>query len=156
MRGLTTARWPWLVLVALLAGGLFVAAVGESGPSTTEEEVRSIGESLQCPTCDGQSVADSNSSAAKAVRTEIARRLEAGQSADEIRDYFASRYGDEILLTPPRTGVAGLIWFLPVALLVGALGGLVAAFRYWRTPLALHVSDEDAALVSAALSDDET
>lgn len=153
IRRVSTARWPWIVLVALLAGGLAVAAAGDSGPSTTEQQVRSIGESIACPTCDGQSVADSNAPAAKAIRTEVARRLEAGQSADEIRAYVAGRYGEEVLLTPPRSGVAGLIWFLPVALLVGAIGGLVAAFRYWRAVDDTSVSAEDLALVTAALSE---
>lgn len=150
---LTRSRWSWLVLTALLVAGLVVAGIGESGPSTTEEQVRSIGESIQCPICDGQSVADSNSSAANAIRTEIARRLEEGQTGDQIRDYISGRYGDDVLLTPPQTGVAGLIWFLPVAALVVAAGGLVAAFRYWRASDETTVSEEDADLVSAALSD---
>ena len=43
--------------------------------------------------------------------TEIAERVEAGETDDEIRAYFASRYGDEILLTPAgRRASAALVW----------------------------------------------
>lgn len=152
MRPISRARWPWLVLVSLLLGGLAVAAVGDSDATSPEEQVRSISESIKCPTCQGQSVADSNASAAKAIRTEIGRRLEEGQTEDQIRGYIASRYGEESLLTPPRSGVAGLIWFLPVAFGVGAIGGLIAAFRFWRTPADAEASDEDVALVEAAMN----
>lgn len=150
MSAVTRARWPWLVLVALLAGGLAVAAVGDDGPRTTEERARSLAESIQCPTCDGQSVADSNAPVARNIRTEVARRIEAGDSDDEIRDYIGGLFGDERLLTPPRTGVGGLVWFLPVALFVLAIGGLVAAFRRWRIPSETTVSDEDRAIVERA------
>lgn len=148
--GLAQRRWPWIVLVALLAAGLVVAALGDPGPTTTAERVRSIAESIKCPTCQGQSVADSNATAARSIRTEIARRLEEGQTDDEIRSYIASLYGEEALLNPPRSGVAGLVWFLPVALLVAAAAGLVAAFRSWRSPPDVTVSPEDRALVDAA------
>ena len=40
--------------------------------------------------------------------------------------------GDSILLTPPRDGVAGLVWVLPVLALVTAAGALTVAFRRWR------------------------
>lgn len=150
MSGITRARWPWLVLVALLAGGLAVAALDGDGPRTSEERARDIAESIACPTCAGQSVADSNSAAAKNIRAEIVRRMEVGQTDQEIRDGIAGTYGDELLLTPPRTGVGGLVWFLPVALFVAAVGGLVAAFRYWRAPDRADVSDSDRALVEQA------
>lgn len=150
MNGLSRARWPWLVLIALLAGGLTVAAVDEGGARTSEERVRAIGESIACPTCAGQSVSDSNAPAAKNIRTEIVRRIEAGQTDDEIRSEIAGLYGDEVLLTPPRRGVGGLVWFLPVAFFVAALGGLVLAFRSWRTPPDATVSDEDRVLVERA------
>lgn len=150
MRSLSRARWPWLVLVALLAGGLTVAAVGDRGPRTTAERARSIAESIKCPTCEGQSVANSDATAARSIRTEIARRIEAGQTDDEIRDYIAGLYGEDFLLNPPRTGVAGLVWFLPVALFVVAAGGLVAVFRRWRVPDTPGASADDQALVEAA------
>ncbi len=149
MSGLSRARWPWLLLVALLVGGLVVAAVGDSGPQSSAERARGLAEGIKCPTCQGQSIADSNATAARSIRTEIARRIEAGQTDDEIRDYVVGRYPDS-LLTPPKTGVAGLVWFLPVALFVGALGGLVAVFRSWRTPPDHEVSAADRDLVEEA------
>ena len=150
MSGLSRARWPWLVLVALLAGALVVATVGDAGPRTTAERARGVAESIKCPTCQGQSVADSSAPAARAIRTEIARRIEAGETDDEIRDYIAGIYGEENLLTPPRDGVAGLVWFLPVAGLVVAAGGLAVVFRQWRSPEDVEVSEEDRDLVAQA------
>lgn len=150
MSAVSRARWPWLVLVALLAGALVVAAIGDDGPRTTEERARALAESIQCPTCAGQSVADSNAPVARNIRTEVARRIEAGDSDDEIRDYIGGLFGDEQLLTPPRTGVGGLVWFLPVALFVLAVGGLVATFHRWRTPPETDVSDEDREIVERA------
>lgn len=150
MKDLSRARWPWILLVALLAGGLVVAAIGDRGPRTTAERARAVSESIKCPTCQGQSVADSAAPAARAVRTEIARRIEAGETDQQIRDYISGIYGDDALLTPPRDGVAGLIWFLPVAGLVAAVGGLVVLFRRWRVPDDIEVSDEDRVLVEQA------
>lgn len=150
MSGLSRSRWPWLVLVALVAGAVAVASLGDPGPRTTAERARAVSEAIKCPTCQGQSVADSSAPAARAIRTEIARRIEAGQTDEEIRDYIAGIYGEENLLTPPRDGVAGLVWFLPVAGLVGAVGGLVMVFRRWRVPDDVAVSDEDRVLVEQA------
>jgi cytochrome c-type biogenesis protein CcmH len=146
---LTRARWPWLVLVALLLGGLAVAVAGDSGPQTPAERTRGLAEGIKCPTCQGQSVADSDATAARSIRTEIARRIEEGQTDDEIRDYIVGLYPDSSL-TPPRSGVAGLVWFLPVALFVGAVGGLAAVFRSWRGPPDAEVSAADRELVEEA------
>lgn len=149
MSGVARARWPWLVLVALLLGGLAVAVAGDDGPQTSAERARALAEGIKCPTCQGQSVANSDATAARSIRTEIARRIEEGQTDDEIRDYIVGLYPDSSL-TPPRSGVAGLVWFLPVALFVGAVGGLVAVFRSWRSPPDTEVSDADRELVEEA------
>ena len=150
MSELSRARWPWIALGALFAGALVVAAVGDSGPRTTAERARAVSESIKCPTCQGQSVADSSAPVARAIRTEVARRIEAGETDDQIRGYIAGIYGEDYLLTPPRDGVAGLIWFLPAAGLVLAVGGLAVVFRRWRVPDDVDVSAEDRALVEQA------
>lgn len=150
MKDASRSRWTWILMIALLAGGLVVAAVGDRGPRTTAERARAISESIKCPTCQGQSVADSAAPSARAIRTEVARRIETGETDEEIRGYIAGIYGEEALLTPPSDGVAGLIWFLPVAGLVAAVGGLVVVFRRWRVPEDVEVSDDDRVLVEQA------
>ena len=125
-------RWGgWIVLVVVVIGAL-VAGTRPSGTKTNAERVQSIAKSVRCPTCRGQSVADSDAPAAANVRKDIERRVADGQSDDDIRSALAARFGDGILLTPPRSGVAGLVWVLPVVAVVAAAGGLTLAFRRWR------------------------
>lgn len=93
---------------------------------------------------------ESDAPAAKAVRAEILRRAEAGQSDAEIRSYLVSRYGTDILLRPQGTGVAALVWALPVFAIALAIAGLVVAFRRWR-PSGVHPSEADRAIVAEEL-----
>ncbi len=125
-------RWGgWILLVVVVVGAL-VIGTQDSGARTDSDRVQSIGRSVRCPTCRGQSVADSDAPAAANVRKDIERRVADGQSDDDIRSALAARFGDSILLTPPRDGVAGLVWVLPVLALVAAGAGLALAFRRWR------------------------
>ena len=125
-------RWvPWALLVVVVAGALAVGTT-DRDVTTDAERVQNIAETVRCPTCRGQSVASSDAPAAANVRSDIERRVAEGESDDEIRAARAARFGDGIRLNPPRSGVAGLVWVLPVAALVAAGGGLVFAFRRWK------------------------
>ena len=146
-----TRRWlPWLAMGVVLVVALMIGVADDGGPRTDGDRVRAIAASIKCPTCRSQSVLDSDAPASEAAREEIARQVEAGRTDAEIRAYFVSRYGGEILLNPPRSGVAGMVWVLPVAGLILSLAGLVVAFRRWRTGSGLHATDEDEVLVAQA------
>jgi cytochrome c-type biogenesis protein CcmH len=97
-------------------------------------------------------MANSDAPAAQAGRDEILRRVKAGQSDAEIRAFFVSRYGDAILLDPPRSGFSTVVWVLPVLAVVAAVAGLAIAFRRWR-PRRRHASADDEALVHDAMSE---
>jgi cytochrome c-type biogenesis protein CcmH len=146
-------RWSWLVILALVLVSLVRNGVDVGSSRTDEERMRSIASEMKCPVCRSQSVADSDVAAARSIRTEISRRIDLGEGDDEIRDAIASTYGDDLQLTPGRSGFAGLVWILPVAALVLALAGLTAAFARWRRMTADETSDEDRALVGRALRD---
>lgn len=128
---MTRRRLSWLALVIVLGLALAVGTRAEAA-SSPQDRARSLAATIKCPTCRSQSAATSDAPAAKFIREEISRRIADGQSNDEIRDYFASRYGEEILLTPSASGVAGLVWIVPVVVVVLAAAGLGYAFLRWR------------------------
>jgi len=125
-------RWaPWLALTVVVAVALVIGTTDRDEP-TEAERVQAIARTVACPACDGQSVASSDAPAAANLRADIERRVAAGQGAEEIRAAYAARFGDHILLNPPRTGAAGLVWVIPVAAVVAAGAALAVAFRRWR------------------------
>jgi cytochrome c-type biogenesis protein CcmH/NrfF len=98
-------------------------------------------------------VADSDVAASRAIRVDIARLVEEGRSAGEVRAAIASTYGERVQLIPPASGFAGLVWILPVVALVVALAALSAAFTRWRRAPATVATDEDRQLVERALEE---
>lgn len=125
-------RLSYLAMAVVAVVALAVGTLDDGPARATEDRVEAIAATVRCPQCAGQSAANSDAASARAIRSEIAERLDDGQSADEIRAYFASTYGDEILLTPPATGVGSLVWVLPVVATVVAAAGLAFAFVRWR------------------------
>jgi cytochrome c-type biogenesis protein CcmH len=123
-------RLAWLGLAAVVLVALFIG-VTDRQPATAEERARSIGDSVMCPACSGESVTNSQAPVAVNIRRQIKTRVDQGQSDQEIRDALANAYGKRVILNPPKSGIAGLVWVLPVAALVAAVAGLVVAFRRW-------------------------
>lgn len=121
----------WLALLVVLAGALVVGVVDRGGSRSDEERVASIGDTIGCPECTGQSVAESDATAARNIRSFIRELIEEGRSDDEIRAEVELRYPASSL-TPSRGGLVGLVWVAPVVALVLALAGLGYAFYRWR------------------------
>ena len=142
---------PWLVMGVLLVTAFTISSRHDSRPETTQARVKRVASEVRCPTCRQLSAAESDAPAAEAVRVAIAQRVEQGESDKEIRGFLVSTYGDDILLKPGGSGVAGLVWALPVAAFVCALAGLAIAFRRWHRAEAGPTAD-DRALVERALA----
>jgi cytochrome c-type biogenesis protein CcmH len=120
------------------------SAVGLGSPDL-EEKVREIASELRCVVCQNLSVADSPSDLAKEMRNLVRELVQQGKSHEEIRAYFQSRYGDFVLLEPPKRGFNLLVWGLPfVALLAGACGVYLVARRWTeqREPVARPVDPD--------------
>ena len=122
-----------LVLGLVLAGYAPQQAGSALLDPPREARVQALGKQLRCPMCQGLSIADSGSSAARAQMDKVRELVAAGKTDQEIRDYFTSRYGEWALLDPPASGMNLLVWVLPFLLLIG--GGLAIA-RTMRRPAA--------------------
>lgn len=142
-------RLAWLLLGAVVIAALAVGLTDRHAV-TDDERTHRIGRSVLCPACSGETVADSQAPVAANIRRQIAARVAAGESDDQIRNALAATYGERVIMNPPRSGIAGLVWVLPVAALVAAATGLVIAFRRWRVPADHVVSEDDLAAVERA------
>lgn len=149
-----TRRTLWILLAVVAVAALAIGS-RSSGPRSDEERVWAIADGVRCPQCAGQSVAQSDVPAAKALRDQIRADIEAGRTDDQIRERLADgAYGEDILLNPPRSGFAALVWIVPVAAVVVAFGGLALAFRRWERAGPARPSRQDRELVAAALGSD--
>jgi cytochrome c-type biogenesis protein CcmH len=96
-----------------------------------EAQVREIAQQLRCPVCQGLSVGDSPSELAHEMREVVRDQLRQGKTRAEVLDYFVQRYGEWILLAPPKRGFNLVVWVLPFLLLpVGAVA-VYAGTRRW-------------------------
>ncbi len=137
--------------MAILLVGALIAGWGSGGARTDQERARAIEASVKCPICRSQSVETSETQISIDIRTEIRREIDQGRSDDQIRSALAVKYGEDIQLNPPASGLAGLVWVLPVAAFIVAIGGLALAFRQWRGPVTASASAADTELVASAL-----
>jgi cytochrome c-type biogenesis protein CcmF len=71
---------------------------------------------------------------AEGMRAKIARRLEAGETADSIKDDYVRQFGTAALNVPPSRGFLRSIWLVPTVLIVsGGVGAVVLVRRWNRT-----------------------
>ncbi|MEU4214189.1 cytochrome c-type biogenesis protein CcmH [Actinoplanes sp. NPDC026623] len=117
---MTARRLLTLAVLAVLLGAAGTAVWRSVGPRP--ETAHSIAEQLLCPTCQGESVAQSQSPMAAAMRDTIDQQLAAGRTPEQVRRFFLDRYGPGVLAEPSYHGLGLLLWLLPglaVALVVG-------------------------------------
>ncbi len=100
-------------------------------PPTLDSKVFEIANELRCPICIAESVGDSSSPVAIEMRNVIQEQLEQGKSEKEILAFFQERYGDWILLNPPKRGVHLLVWLLPLGVAIIGVGLLAMYLRRW-------------------------
>ena len=85
--------------------------------------VDSISKNLRCLICQGQSVYDSQSEFAISVKDLIKKKIEEGNSDNDIYEYLKNKYGDWIMYEPELDKKTLLLWILPLILFV--FGGLL-------------------------------
>ncbi len=121
-------RGPRGFCVALAIAAALTAA-GSAVAKDPEARAQAIAAQLRCPVCQNESVADSPSELAAQMRVLIREKIAAGETDRQILDYFVSRYGQWILLNPPRHGLNWIVWLAPAVVL---LGGSYIALSYFR------------------------
>jgi cytochrome c-type biogenesis protein CcmH len=119
------ALWRFALMLALVIAALPArAAIGpdEILPDRAmEARAREITKQLRCLVCQNQSIDDSNAPLARDLRLLVRERLKAGDGDAAVLAYVVARYGDFVLLRPPVKATTWLLWFGPLALLLGGV-----------------------------------
>ena len=100
-----------------------------------DAQAQQIFTELMSPFCPGLTLADCPSPNAFDLRTEIRRRLDAGEPLESIRAELVQKYGVEILADPTGTPIGTVIWGVPAGVAAIAAVGL-AWFVRRATPVA--------------------
>lgn len=110
-----------------------------------EGRARDISQHLRCVVCQNQSIDDSNADIARDFRLLVRERLVAGDSDQQVLNFFVARYGDYILLKPRfRLGTTPL-WLGPPLIIVLAMFGIFLWFRSNRQAVRAEVEPLSAA-----------
>ena len=94
-----------------------------------EARARHISKELRCLVCQNESIDESEAPLAHDLRVLVRKRLLAGDSDEQVKQYLVARYGTYVLLKPPLDWQTVFLWFGPL-LVLGAAGG--AAYAFYR------------------------
>lgn len=115
------------VLVMMTMAAIVTVLVATSPTDT--DRVERLGNSIKCPVCQGESIADSPSSMARDMMAVVAQRVEEGRTDSEIVDELLASYSGAVLLDPPASGSTLFLWIAPIAALIMGAGVII----WWRT-----------------------
>ena len=89
----------------------------EFSTQAERDRYRTLVEELRCPKCQNQNIADSDAPIAMDMRDEIFKKLEEGQSNEQIVEFLVDRYGDFVRYKPPVNKKTLVLWYGPAAFL---------------------------------------
>lgn len=122
-------RWILAALAGLIVSASALAAIEVYDFDSPEQEsqFQELSNTLRCPKCQNNTIADSNAALAQDLRHKVYEMTKQGQSKQEIIDYMTARYGDFITYNPPFTASTAILWLGPLAVL--AIGFSVIVVR---------------------------
>lgn len=87
-----------------------------------EADYQSLIQTLRCPQCQNNNIADSNATIATDMRAKTLELLKQGKNKDEVVEYMVERYGNFVTYDPPLTPATIFLWVLPALLILSGLG----------------------------------
>lgn len=125
----------WVLVFVLMLPALTLAqAVSDPTPlqyrdAAEEARFHALAAELRCVQCQNQSLADSNAQIAHDLRREVLTLMQQGRTDAQIKQFLVDRYGEFVLYRPLMDTRNSVLWFGPVALVLGGAGVLAWVVR---------------------------
>ena len=149
----------WLFLTALLFSSMAFSSIDALNFSSPQQEsdYHQLTQSLRCPQCQNNNIADSNATIAVDMRGKVFELLQEGKSKNDVVDYMVARYGNFVTYDPPMTASTLVLWIAPLLLVL--LGVVFLLRRKPKTQSAVKsqevLTDEDNARLAELLNKDK-
>lgn len=149
----------WLFLTAFLFSSVAFSAIDALNFSSPQQEsdYHQLTQSLRCPQCQNNNIADSNATIAVDMRGKVFELLQEGKSKNDVVDYMVARYGNFVTYDPPITASTLVLWIAPLLLVL--LGVVFLLRRKPKTQSAVKsqdvLTDEDNARLAELLNKDK-
>jgi cytochrome c-type biogenesis protein CcmH len=119
----------------------------QQSPAWDEAQAQAIDRSIMCPVCPAETIDQAQVPIARQMRQLVRQKLAAGESREQVLEFFAQRYGRDIVAFPPKSGFNLVAWLFPVVG-IGAL--LVAGGLVLRSMAARRATEPPAPLLADA------
>ena len=106
----------------------------DAPPGYDVEEAQRIDRMLMCPVCPGQTIDQARVEISRQMRRVVREMLTEGASREQILQFFVDRYGTGVLAAPPKSGLNLVVWIVPVAGGLAALGAALLVIRSMTGP----------------------
>ena len=149
----------WLFLTALLFSSVAFSAIDAFNFTSPQQEsdYHQLTQSLRCPQCQNNNIADSNATIAVDMRGKVFELLQEGKSKNDVVDYMVARYGNFVTYDPPMTASTLVLWIAPLLLVL--LGGVFLLRRKPKAQSAVKsqdvLTDEDNTRLAELLNKDK-
>ena len=144
-----------LIIIFLLALAIGTAPALSQEEAEIEARTEAVSKTLRCVVCQNQSIYDSNAPLAEDMRRMVRKRIEAGDTDDEAREYLRNLYGDYVLMSPPFQLNTILLWVGPLLLVLFGGVWFLSRLKQTQASAPTDLRDEDRARISAALSGED-
>lgn len=117
-----------LFFTALLFSSVAFSAIDALNFSSPQQEsdYHQLTQSLRCPQCQNNNIADSNATIAVDMRGKVFELLQEGKSKNDVVEYMVARYGNFVTYDPPMTASTLILWIAPLLLV---LFGVIFLFK---------------------------
>ncbi len=126
-----------IVLAVALFGFLLIVtappAIAPTKPASEnlDDATLRVARNLYCPVCPGTPLDVCDTQACQQWRDLIRQKLAAGQTPDQIEQYFVAAYGERVLGAPKPEGFNLGIYLAPLAAILAGAVILYLAIRSW-------------------------
>ena len=79
-----------------------------------QQRAIALAKSLRCPRCQNQNLVESNSPIAKDLRLIVFKKINSGESEQQVVEFMTARYGEFVLYKPSLTWGNALLWGAPI------------------------------------------